>query len=227
MMTVGNRKTCLLLALNLSMFSGSALSQAIGSIQGKVVDDNGHALAGAQVQVDAADGKVRADFLRYQTTDKNGLFKFDRLAMGQYRVFAKKEADGFPDTSFAFYSNHSVTKAILTRRAPNANVIVKVTKGGRLLGTIRSDAYTQPSGATFELRYQANPKIWFTTAFRTPFQLLVPPHTDIVLKIRSTGYADWYYPGTSDPKKARAFRIAPGEEKELQVVLNELVKNED
>ena len=193
----------------------------LGVIEGRVVDHSGRAVAGAKVNVDAMDGKIRASFVHYEVTDKNGSFKFDHLKMMEYKIFAMKEEEGFPDLSFAFYSNNVVTKVVLTPKAPKAKVVLKISKGGRISGSLTSRSTKEGVAATFELKRVAPPQLWITTAFQSSFSVLVPADAEIILKVSAHGFEDWYYPGTNDPNRAVPIKMKSAEDKQFDIALQE------
>jgi hypothetical protein len=51
------------------------------------------------------------------------------------------------------------------------------------------------------------------------YKLLIPPDTDILVKISLDGYKTWYYPGTIDHAAATPVRLGPGEIKTLDIRL--------
>jgi hypothetical protein len=51
------------------------------------------------------------------------------------------------------------------------------------------------------------------------YKLLIPPNTDILVKISFDGYKTWYYPGTVDLVAAAPVRLGPGEKKTIDIRL--------
>jgi len=76
----------LVLALFLmGLFStGSDARTAVGTLEGTVVDMQGHAVAGATVTIQTSDGQHP----HAARTDANGQFSFSRFAVGQYDLRA-------------------------------------------------------------------------------------------------------------------------------------------
>src|SRR5690242_19934607 len=72
------------------------------AISGTVVDENGVPLVLAKVNASPIDGRPTGSLVRYVETDSSGHFLIDRLHLGKYRVFAKKEEEGYPDLQWSF-----------------------------------------------------------------------------------------------------------------------------
>jgi hypothetical protein len=75
-----------------------------GMITGTVINEKGEPVN--EALVNASDGQPTIGAIRYFLTDQKEHFVIDRLAWGQYRVFAKKEEAGYPDIGFAFYETN-------------------------------------------------------------------------------------------------------------------------
>src|SRR5579884_1758349 len=76
-----------------------------GTIEGIVVNEQQQPVVKALVNADPVDGKVRMTAVRYVETDERGRFAIQHLDRGTYRIYAMKEAEGYPNTRFSFYSN--------------------------------------------------------------------------------------------------------------------------
>jgi hypothetical protein len=72
----------------------AAKSQERGAISGTVVDENKAPVVKAEVNADPINNRPRSSLVRYVETDSNGHFLIDRLRLGKYKVFAKKEDAG-------------------------------------------------------------------------------------------------------------------------------------
>jgi hypothetical protein len=114
----------------LFMVSGSLLIQAQtrpANLSGTVIDQTGAPVAGAIVY--AVDQGL-ADAIPPSTkTDGNGAFDFHRsLDLGAYKVYARKDADGYPDPFDSFYSDPEAEapRIELSQAHPAASVAVKL-----------------------------------------------------------------------------------------------------
>src|ERR1700680_1048581 len=93
--------TCFCFLLLQFVGTGSA---GEGTVRGKVVDTSGQPVVGAMVSAKRL-GVPLARAIEYVSTDQGGLFTIRGLEWGTYGIFANKEEDGYPNTSFQFYSN--------------------------------------------------------------------------------------------------------------------------
>src|SRR3981081_4373512 len=117
-MKIGFLSAAALLYLPLSF--SSAAAEHTGVIRGTVVDERGSPVAAVQVSVDSLDGLPTVAPVRMDETDKAGHFSIGNLEFGGYKVFAMKESARYPNTSFAFYSNHIFATATLAANGPVA-----------------------------------------------------------------------------------------------------------
>ena len=86
-------------------------------------------------------------------------------------------------------------------------------KGGRLLITV-TDAETNKKirDAQVSLNHQGNPKtLLISGANRSDysFNLLIPPHVAVDLKVSAPGYRDWHYKTDSPKGETKTLRVAP------------------
>jgi hypothetical protein len=80
------------------------VASASGTVEGTMLNEKGKPVVDAAVNVD--NGKPTIGAIRYFRTDKKGHFVIDHLAWGKYKVFAQKESEGYPDSTWAFYSDN-------------------------------------------------------------------------------------------------------------------------
>jgi hypothetical protein len=194
-------------------------AQQPGTIAGTVMDEVGKPLTGAHVIVDPADGRPRSSGLLIVETDKSGHFSIDSLALGTYKVFAKKDSAGYPDTSFAFYSNQVFATATLTRDAPIVNLMLKVGPVAGTMTGVVTGVRKDPISATFMLRRAADPNNWISMSQRPEYRILLPPGTDILLEVSAPGYKTWYWGGPSDSLGRPPIRLESRTEMKLDIQL--------
>jgi carboxypeptidase family protein len=101
-----------------------------GKITGTVVDADGKPISGATVYVLAQSlSSITNAFPVQGTTDLHGRFDFgETLKHGIYDIYARKDKDGYPDPSSAFYrpSDFRPESAQLFGEHPEARVEVKL-----------------------------------------------------------------------------------------------------
>lgn len=214
------RSVILAVSLNAFLLAASVATHGPGSISGTVVNEKGLPVAQAQVSIDPLDGRVRGTAVRTVESDNDGHFVIGNLNLMSYKVFAMKESAGYPDMSFAFYSNQAFATVTLMENSPAANVALKVgPKAGVLWGTAIDNATKQPIATTFTLRRVRAPDEWISVGQRSDYRVLVPASTEISLEISATGYKTWYYGGDSDPAKRPPILLESGKEMTLEVRL--------
>jgi Carboxypeptidase regulatory-like domain len=214
------KRTSLAVCFSVFCFLVYGRAQESGTIRGAVVDDVGKPVVTAQVIVDPADGRPRSNGVRLVETDGSGRFSMGNLAMGTYKVFAKKDSAGYPDTSFAFYSNHMFTTATLTSGAPEVDLILKVGPAASMLTGLVTDAEGHPINATFLLRRASDRDNWISMSQRPEYRILVPPSTDVLLEVSAPGCKTWYYGGPADALGRSPIRLESGKQMKLDVQLH-------
>ena len=201
--------------------------QLAGSIRGTVIDEKGLPVSVAQVRVDPMDGRPRADVVRLVETDKGGVFSMDNLDLIRYKVFAMKEAAGYPNTAFGFYSNHIFPTVTLTPGAPKAEITLKVGPPSGVMSGSVTDAVTgTPVLAGFLLRRISDPGNWISLSQKADYRVLVPPGVEVSVEVSAPGYKTWYYGGSADPMKRNPIRLDSREELKLDIRLEPEGKSE-
>jgi hypothetical protein len=190
-----------------------------GVIRGEVLDEKGKPAADVQVSVDPSDGRPRLSAVRVAETDKNGRFWIRNLELGEYKVFTAKESAGYPNTSYALYSNHIFAAASLTLDSPVADITLTLgPPAARLSGRV-TNAENEPINATLLLRRASDPGNWISTSQRSDYRILLPSGTGVTLEASSPGYRIWYYGGPSDPHKRPPIQLESRAEMKLDIQL--------
>lgn len=162
---------------------------ASGIIEGTVLNEKDEPVTKALVSVD--DGMPTIGVTQYVPTDEKGYFTIDHLAWGNYKVFAKKESEGYPDISWAFYSNNVFQSVSLSEASPNAEVTIRI---GPPCAVLRYSARDASTGRTLDagitLRRASNPSN-FTSGTHESNEVLVPSLTDVLAEVYAKGYAPW------------------------------------
>jgi hypothetical protein len=205
--------TCLL-------FNRTSTAQERGTISGTVVDENGATVNKAKVNADPVDNRPMGSLVRYVETDANGQFLIDRLAWGKYKVFAKKEDDGYPDMNWSFYSDDIFQIVAITPSTAVAKLRIQLgPKGAILIGTVSNIVTGAPVNAGFKLIRAASPEKWISTSVAPDYRVLLPPTTDVLLEVSAPGYVTWCYGGPSDISKRSPLRLTSGFEMHLDIRL--------
>src|SRR5712691_5517593 len=167
-----------------SLLLAFAVAQEPGLIRGTVIYEKGMPVAAARVRVDPMNGLPRSDLVREVETNESGHFLMDNLAPGSYKLFAMKETAGYPNTAFAFYSNHVFPTATLTPSAPAIELILKIgPPAGVIHGSVRDARTTTPIAASFHLRRVADPDNWISLSQRPEYRVLIPPSTEVSIEV--------------------------------------------
>jgi hypothetical protein len=187
-----------------SLFAYSQANHLSANISGNVIDQSGNPVPGATVYLVQQGIAFDVPRQRAVKTDKNGLFDFrGGLDFGEYRVYSRKDSDGYPDYSDRFYaeSNWESPTVDLTEEQASATVTVTMgNKAGVLIGQV-VDARTRAS---------VNAKLVFwdeegndhSVFVHGKFRALLPPQKNLTMMVLMSGYrtqspADplWLEPG--------------------------------
>ena len=194
-----------------------------GLIDGTVIYEDGKPVKGATVYAVPL-GRPMAAVIPHADSDETGYFAIhiSRSWFGRFAVAAKKEDEDYPDMSQQFYSDGKFETVTLTSRHRAATVTIRLgPKAGVLLGTV-ADAVTGASlSPCIEFRRASVPNNFLSGSglVKPRYRLLVPPNTDVLMRIWLDGYKPWYYPGTVDKSAGQAVRLKPGEEKTVDILL--------
>jgi hypothetical protein len=167
-------------------------------------------------------GRPMGAIIPHAETDETGYYAIhiSRSWFGKFAVAAKKEDENFPDMSNQFYSDGNFQTATLTASHPAQTVMIRLgPKAGVLTGTVR-DAI---SGATLypclELRRPSGNFLSGSGLIKANFRVLIPPATEVTVKMWLDGYRPWYYPGTDEQSRSAPLRLRPDEQKTLEILL--------
>jgi hypothetical protein len=196
----------------------STAAQDGGAITGTVVDENKVPLVKAKVNADPVDSRPTGSLVRYVETNSDGRFLIDRLPLGKYRVFAKKEDAGYPDMSWSLYSNDLFPIVAITPTSRIQELRIQLgPKGALLMGSVTNAITGAPLNAGFKLLRVGDPNKWISTSLPSDYRVLVPPSTDVLLEVSAPGFQTWYYGGPSDPSKRPALHLESGSQMRLDI----------
>jgi hypothetical protein len=167
-------------------------------------------------------GRPMGAIIPYAETDETGYYAIyiSRSWFGKFAAAAKKEDENFPDMSNQFYSDGNFQTATLTANHPAESVMIRFgSKAGVLIGTVR-DAIT---GATLypclELRRPNGNFLSGSGLIKENFRVLIPPETEVTVKMWLDGYRPWYYPGTDEKSQSAPVCLRPDEQETLEILL--------
>lgn len=198
------------------------VAQESGVVQGRVIDEHGAPIDGAQVHLAERNERPGPHLLNIHETDAHGQFIFEHMPLGPYSIIVNDAKDGYADMTFAFNSNLQVPTITLTSETPTAAVTVRLGPKAGLLRLSAIDAITgkELTGAV-TLRRAANPDLYVTTS-TTERPILVPSTTRVTISVGAEGYQDWYYPGVADPTRSRSIELNPEETMQVRAYLTRL-----
>jgi hypothetical protein len=194
-----------------------------GLIDGTVIYGDGKPVKNATVYAVPL-GQDMGAIIPHADTDEAGHFAIHIFPswFGEFAVAAKKEDEDFADMSQQFYSDGKFETVTLTSTNRTANVTIRLgLKAGVLLGTVTDAETGAPLSPCAELKRASEPNNYIRGSglVIARYRLLVPPNTDILIRIWLDGYKSWYYPGTVDKSARHALRLKPAEEKTLDILL--------
>jgi hypothetical protein len=200
-------------------------AQTEGAIAGRVVDAAGRPVASVSVDLSERGKVLRGHRLRGQAyTAADGTFHIQHLPFGTYIVETSDEAEGYPDTAMAFYSNLRNPVVTVSSVVPNQQMTVILDpKAGVLDASEVVDAMTgAPVQATVKLR-RLDSGYWMSTS-STFKNILVPPDTAVAVEVSAPGYTTWYYPGSADESRSGTISLQPSQRMMISVALRPAAK---
>src|SRR5262249_34954147 len=116
-----------------------------GEIKGNVTDANGNRIRGVTVYAVPQDISFDTLTPRSTTTNDSGDFDFrGGFALGSYKLYTRKKADGSPDATDKFYTKQNLEfpKVELTQEHPSASVTLALGDKAAVLAGRLIDANT-------------------------------------------------------------------------------------
>jgi len=197
------------------LLSAGLASAATGRISGTVVDEYGNPVP--HVIVNATPTNV--ELLRTipeATTDANGWFVL-RVDTGlepdgmHWSVYPSKPTSTFPRSLMDGRTGDSHGQEVkLTPHAPDATVQLRLDrKVGLLKGQVTDAVTDAPLRAKFELAWALHPINAMRESTLSLYRISIPADLEITVKVSSSGYKPWSYPGT--------ISVRPGQEITLDI----------
>lgn len=208
------------LAFALIVTSVQAFSQTkektLGEIKETVTDANGNLVPGATVYVVPQEVSFENMAPRSITANAAGGFDFHGdFAPGTYKVYAKKESDGYPDPSDNFYADtkREPLTVELTKEHPSSTTTVAMLDRAAVLAgsVVDADSHVPLKAKLVFMDQDGNShSIMVTGKYRT----LVPPGKDLTLMVMVMS------PDYGSQAPVPALRLASGQEMDMDIPLS-------
>jgi hypothetical protein len=196
-----------------------------GSITGIVVDQQGAPVEGARVEYEREEGNLRG-LVPAGGTNQDGQFVIKNLVAGSYRIYAGKEAEGYPDSNPDLHRGANVAPTVMLEQGVESPPVTVplLPKAGVLEPIIVTDAATGKdltTRAALTLRRADNPRASIAWG-GIPSRALMPSDTDVLVEISAPGYESW-------PEDGEPFHVhlGPGETKGLEVQMHAAPKGKN
>lgn len=205
-----------------------ATASSNGSIKGVVIDEVGNPVYLANVLArdiePKASGMVEVEIgaVPWIETDKQGQFTIRGLIPGhQYKVFAKKEEDGYADPTIPTYNPKLDAQVVVASDSPRSSPDVRIQLGPKavILHWQLKDADTSKPIKDYTITVTRVDTDYTFGGVEGGNTVLLPADTDMSIRFDVKGYEPWYYPGQNTKEAATPMRGAAGELKELEVLL--------
>ena len=187
-----------------------------GNIKGTVSDENGNPVPKATVYAIPQEASLDSASPRSTATNEAGEFDFHGgLALGTYKLYSTKDAEGYPDRSDSFYAQPKFEgkKVELTEDHPSSTATVDLGEKAAVLTGHVIDATT---GAPLKAKLvfldeDGNSHSVFVTG---KYRTLLPAGKDVTLMVIVT--SSDYDPQAPVP----ALRLSSGQEMDLDIPLS-------
>ena len=205
------------IVLSLCIILVAQTPEGPGFIDGTVLDEIGRSVKDAQVQAMLFDGeKMVTGFSTH--TDDNGSFRYDRLQLGHYGLYAGKLEAGYRDTNDPCAGTRLVPVK-LTSDEPSGRAMLRFApKAGILTGWVTNAKTGERLNAILRISmphcYETN-----GVSSRYKFHVLIPADTRVTLEVTAKGYKPWLYADPSYPSRLLRFELHSGSELELNIQL--------
>jgi carboxypeptidase family protein len=199
-----------------------------GVVKGRVVDQTGHAVAGAKVSSMITDRPPRGRLMS-SLTDAQGQFTLRCAQPGSNRVYVSKEDQYYPDTFLSPFVDPKLVPIVnVVEQGITEGVEVHLPpRGGKLAAQVIDAATQKPvDGANMTFCKADNPSKCLTinaTSADGHFSMVLPS-IRLTFKVSAPGYEDWYYKEGSASLRAAKILLTPGSSKRLTIPLRPKAK---
>jgi hypothetical protein len=198
----------------LIVLSAFAFRLTSATVEGTVVDDHQNPIAGARVKVlnlMQPTGGVTIEV----KTNRDGYFKLDGIAPGDYQVFVRKEEMGYGDTSSALYAAGRPAAPLvkLANDSDSVKVNVDIGKPGGILTLTVLDNNTENPITTARVRLTllSDTALWDSNSVSERGVLTLPlPLVPYTIGVSAPGFI---------PQPIVDLHAEPGEKKNVVVKL--------
>jgi len=188
----------------------------LGNIMGTVNDENGNPVRGFTVYAIPQDISLDSVSPRSTTTNEAGEFDFrGGFVLGTYKLYSKKDAEGYPDRSDSFYADPKLDapKVELTEDHPSATATVNLgDKAAVLVGRVVDAVTGTPLKAKLVFMDEdGNSHSVFVTG---KYRALIPAGKDITLMVMVMS------PDYDSQAPVPALRLSSGQEMDMDIPLS-------
>jgi hypothetical protein len=198
--------------------------QAVGTITGVVTNNEGDPIEGATLCTTFWSATGSSTSCGGAQSGKGGQFEL-HVPLGEVGVYAEKQVGGyFPVMDDSPTHMKGIRKLTLTSQSPTAKVMLKI---GPRPGELKFDVKDKSTGKAVEgygVRWIAMDNSRLISIDIPGTGTLIPPEIDVIVEVHADGYRRWFYIDPSNPSQP-ILRVAPGEEKHLEVELEPVEKN--
>lgn len=192
-----------------------------GAITGIVIDENGKPISGAEIDADEIVQGPGSKLIRLALSDSSGLFRFEPVKFGSYKLFGLKPESWYPDTKFELYVGqyHPVVVTLSTTQ-PSANTTLQLgPKSGIVRLTILDQRELRPvTNSVVEIR-RVGSDVWISTSLSEEGTILVPPDTPVQLTVRAAGFTPQKRGDPNEPQSGPPVSLHSGEELKINMYL--------
>jgi len=217
-------------ALLLMFFATVASASSTGSIKGVVIDEAGNPVDLALVMAREIEPvppsgtvEVQMGAVPWIETDKEGKFVIRGLTVGhQYKVYAKKEEDGYPDPTIPTYNPNDEAPVVTASDAPRPSADLRLQLGPKAVAFHYDlkDAVTGKEIRSYSVTVTRIDTNYTFSGNEANHTILLPANTEMDITFEAKGYQSWHYPGGQSSKEAAApLRGVSGEAKNIEVLL--------
>jgi hypothetical protein len=201
-----------------------------GIIAGKVFNEQGQPVVGAQVCVGRTE--VKDEHLQIGNsscltkTDDSGQLRLENVSMGTVTVSARKSEDGYCGPHAPY------PRVTLSAASPLANVVLNLGRKEGMVAPVVADLATGQPIFNFMVRttihdaeHPNEPHQEIAGGFsRWSTSLCVPANTDLSLEVSAKGYKAVAYPSPTQLSEPATIRLRSGETMSFQVGLSPELK---
>jgi hypothetical protein len=160
--------------------------------------------------------------LLFVTANENGDFTLEPVQSGETVICASKEEAFYPDTGAAALTTdlNAAPRVRVEEGKLASGVIVQVTKGGKLVGSILDSLSGQPvKNSRIRLTREDDPRLFISTGpdEQAHFEFVVPSRP-FRLEVTASGYKTW----KSDDHRGAQILVQPESTREFSIRLQKI-----